>query len=399
MTVRRGRNFLQTPGPTNIPERILRAMHQPAWEYSGPDFVELARECLLDIRPIFKTNEEVFIYASNGHGAWEAALANILSPGDKVLVPETGLFSFAWSAMAEQLGVTIDTIPSDWRHAINADEVEERLRADTAGEYRAVLMVHTETATGITSDVPAIRKAIDNAGHDALLVADVIASLACTDFRMDEWGVDIAIGGSQKGLMCPIGLGFNAVSQKARGVANAAGGGSPRSYWDWQSRSMVRPEAYRWFSGTAPEHMIFGLREALDMLAEEGLDAAFARHARLGDATRAAVDAWSSAGGMEINAVVPAQRAESITTIRVAEGMDVKQFQGILRDRFNVAVGGGLGQLEGKAFRIAHMGHINEPMILGTLASVEATFKILGIAHGEGALPAAIASLAAAHKQ
>jgi len=232
-----------------------------------------------------------------------------------------------------------------------------------------------------------------------LLVTDVIASLACTDFRMDEWGVDIAIGGSQKGLMCPIGLGFNAVSQKARDVANAAGGGSPRSYWDWQSRSMVRPEAYRWFSGTAPEHMIFGLREALDMLAEEGLDAAFARHARLGDATRAAVDAWAAAGAMEINALVPEQRAESITTIRVGEGFDVKQFQSILRDRFNVAVGGGLGQLEGKAFRIGHMGDINEPMILGTLASVESTFKILGIPHGEGALPAAIASLAAAHTQ
>ncbi len=399
MTVRRGRNFLQTPGPTNIPERILRAMHQPAWEYSGPDFVELARECLMDIRPIFKTDEEVFIYASNGHGAWEAALSNVLSPGDKVLVPETGLFSFAWSNMAEQLGVTIDTIPSDWRHAINVDEVEERLRADTAGEYRAVLMVHTETATGITSEIPAMRKAIDNAGHDALLVTDVIASLACTDFRMDEWGVDIAIGGSQKGLMCPIGLGFNAVSQKARDVANAAGGGSPRSYWDWQSRSMVRPEAYRWFSGTAPEHMIFGLREALDMLAEEGLDAAFARHARLGDATRAAVNAWATAGEMEINALIPEQRAESITTIRVGEGFYVKQFQSVLRDRFNVAVGGGLGQLEGKAFRIGHMGDINEPMILGTLASVESTFKILGIPHGEGALPAAIASLAAAHTQ
>jgi len=374
-------------------------MHQPAWEYSGPEFVELARECLLDIRPIFKTQEEVFIYASNGHGAWEAALSNILSPGDKVLVPETGLFSFAWSNMAEQLGVTIDTIPSDWRHAIIADEVEERLRADKAGEYRAVLMVHTETATGITSEIPAVRRAIDNAGHDALLVTDVIASLACTDFRMDDWGVDVAIGGSQKGLMCPIGLGFNAVSQKARAVAGVDGGGSPRSYWDWQSRSMVRPEAYRWFSGTAPEHMIFGLREALDMLVEEGLDAAFARHARLGDATRAAVDAWATAGAMEINAMVPKQRAESITTIRVNNGFDIKQFQGMLRDNFNVAVGGGLGQLEGKAFRIGHMGDINEPMILGTLASVESSFKILGIPHGDGALPAAIASLAAAHKQ
>ena len=395
MTVRRGRNFLQTPGPTNIPERILRAMHQPAWEYSGPDFIDLARQCLQDIRPIFKTESEVFIYASNGHGAWEAALSNILSPGDKVLVPETGLFSFAWSAMAKQLGVTIDTIPSDWRHAINVDEVEERLRADSAGEYRAVLMVHTETATGITSDVPAVRKAIDAAGHAALLVTDVIASLACTDFRMDEWGVDVAIGGSQKGLMCPIGLGFNAASGKARAVANQ--GGSPRSYWDWASRSMERPEVYRWFSGTAPEHMIFGLREALDMLAEEGLEAAFARHRRLGDCTRAAVGAWAAAGAIEFNALVPEQRAESVTTIRMGEDFDAKTFQSVLRERFNVAVGGGLGQMEGKAFRIGHMGDVNEPMILGTLASIEAVFQILGIPYGEGALPAAIATLAHAH--
>jgi len=396
MTVRRGRNFLQTPGPTNIPERVLRAMHQPAWEYSGPDFIALARQCLLDIRPIFKTDSEVFIYASNGHGAWEAALSNILSPGDKVLVPETGLFSFAWAAVAKQLGVTIDTIPNDWRHAIDPNEVEDRLRAHTAGEYRAVLMVHTETASGITSDVPAVRQAMDAAGHSALLVVDVIASLACTDFRMDEWGVDVAIGGSQKGLMCPPGLGFNAVNGKARAVGNQ--GGSPRSYWDWRSRDMEKnPEAYRWFAGTAPEHMIFALCEALIMLEEEGLEAAFARHRRLADCTRAAVDAWATAGAMELNALIPEQRADSITTIRMAEGFDAKAFQGLLRDRFNVAVGGGLGQLDGKAFRIGHMGDVNEPMILGTLGSIEAAFQILGIPYGEGALPAAIASLAQAH--
>ena len=374
----------------------MRAMHQPAWEYSGPDFIALARQCLLDLRPIFKTESEVFIYASNGHGAWEAALSNILSPGDKVLVPETGLFSFAWSAMAKQLGVTFDTIPNDWRHAIDANQVEESLRADKAGEYRAVLMVHTETATGVTSDVTAVRRAMDAAGHSALLVVDVIASLACTDFRMDEWGVDVAIGGSQKGLMCPPGLGFNAASEKARAVGKK--GGSPRSYWDWRARSMNNPEAYRWFSGTAPEHMIFGLCESLIMLAEEGLEGAFARHRRLGDATRAAVEVWSEAGAMELNALVPEQRAESITTIRMGEGFDSKAFQSILRESFNVAVGGGLGQLEGKAFRIGHMGDVNEPMILGTLASVEAVFKILGIPHGEGALPAAIQTLAAAHQ-
>ncbi len=397
MNLRRGRNFLQTPGPTNIPERVLRAMHQPAWEYSGPDFVALARQCLLDIKPIFKTEGEVFIYASNGHGGWEAALANILAPGDKVLVPETGVFSFAWADMAQRLGIQFDTIKNDWRHAIDANKVEETLRGDTKGEYRAVLMIHTETATGVTSDVQAVRQAMDAAGHDALLVVDVIASLACTDFRMDEWGVDVAVGGSQKGLMCPPGLGFNAVNDRAKTITSNSG--APRSYWDWRSREMdSNPEAYRWFAGTAPEHMIFGLREALDMLAEEGLEAAFARHRRLGDATRAAVDAWASDGPMEINALVPEQRAESITTIRMGEDFDVKTFQHVLREQFNVAVGGGLGLLDGISFRIGHMGDVNEPMILGTLGSVEAVLDILDIPHGEGALPAAIASLAKAHQ-
>ena len=397
MTVRRGRNFLQTPGPTNIPDRVLRAMHQPAWEYSGPEFIDLARQTLLDIRPVFKTKGEVFIYASNGHGGWEAALANILAPGDKVLVPETGVFSFAWADMAARVGIKFDTIPNDWRHAIDPNKVEEALRADTKGEYRAVLMVHTETATGVTSDVQAVRQAMNAAGHEALLVVDVIASLACADFRMDEWGVDVAVGGSQKGLMCPPGLGFNAVNDRAKAAGSNAG--APRSYWDWRAREMDKnPEAYRWFAGTAPEHMIFALREALDMLAEEGLDEAFARHRRLGDATRAAVDAWGTAGAMEINALVPEERAESITTIRMGDNFEIKPFQHVLRGKFNVAVGGGLGALDGKSFRIGHMGDINEPMILGTLASVEAVFDILDLPHGEGALAAAIASLAAAHK-
>lgn len=397
MKLRRGRNFLQTPGPTNIPGRVLRAMHQPAWEYSGPDFVALARQCLMDIRPIFKTEGEVFIYASNGHGGWEAALTNILAPGDKVLVPETGVFSFAWADMAQNLGITFDTIKNDWRHAIDPNKVEEALLADTKGEYRAVLMIHTETATGVTSDVQAVRQAMDAAGHHALLVVDVIASLACTDFRMDEWGVDVAVGGSQKGLMCPPGLGFNAVNERAKAAASNAG--SPRSYWDWRAREMnTHPEAYRWFAGTAPEHMIFGLREALDMLAEEGLEQTFARHRRLADATRAAVAAWSMGGVMEINALIPDQRAESITTIRMGDNFDITTFQHILREKFNVAVGGGLGLLINNSFRIGHMGDVNEPMILGTLGSVEATFDILSLPHGDGALPAAIASLAEAHR-
>jgi len=258
-------------------------------------------------------------------------------------------------------------------------------------------MIHTETATGITSDVQAVRQAMNAAGHDALLVVDVIASLACTDFRMDEWGVDVAVGGSQKGLMCPPGLGFNAVNERAKAVASNSR--SPRSYWDWKAREMnTNPEAYRWFAGTAPEHLIFGLREALNMLSEEGLDRTFARHSRLANATRAAIEAWSRGGIMEINALEPDQRAVSITTIRMGEKPDIKKFQHILREKFNVAVGAGLGQLADNSFRIGHMGDVNEPMILGTLGSVEATFDILGLRYGEGALPAAIASLAEAHR-
>lgn len=395
MAVRRGRNFLQTPGPTNIPDRVLNAMHQPAWEYSGPDFVAFARQVLLDIRPIFKTEGEVFIYAANGHGAWEAALTNTLSAGDKVLVPETGNFSKSWSLMAESLGLVVETLENDWRRGIDMNALEDRLRADAAHEIKAVLMVHTDTATAITTDLADVRQAIDGAGHPALFMTDVIASLACTDFRMDEWGVDVAVGGSQKGLMCPPGLSFNAVSEKA--VAAGKTADLPRNYWDWSGRSLRNPENYRWFCGTAPEHLIFGLRAAIDMLNEEGLDGACARHARIAAAVHACVEAWGAAGSMELNAIVPERRASSVTTVLLDERYDPIAWQNMLRDHFNVAVGFGLARYQGRAFRIGHMGDINEPMILGTLASLEAGFQIMGIEHGRGGVQAAIDSLARAH--
>lgn len=395
MTVRRGRNFLQTPGPTNIPDRVLNAMHQPAWEYSGPDFVAFARQCLLDIRQVFKTEGEVFIYAANGHGAWEAALANTLSPGDKVLVPETGNFSKSWSMMAESLGIVVDYLENDWRRGVDANALEDRLRADGAHEIKAVLMVHTDTATSITTDMKQVREAIDAAGHPALLMVDVIASLACSDFRMDEWGVDVAVGGSQKGLMCPPGLSFTATSDKA--IAAGQSSTMPRNYWDWRQRSIVNPENYRWFCGTAPEHLIFALREALNMLSEEGLDTVFARHARLATAVHACVDAWGAAGTMELNTIPPERRASSVTTVLLDERYDPVAWQSMLRDNFNVAVGFGLARYQGKGFRIGHMGDVNEPMILGTLASLEAGFQIMGIEHGRGGVQAAVDSLARAH--
>jgi alanine-glyoxylate transaminase/serine-glyoxylate transaminase/serine-pyruvate transaminase len=280
MTVKRGRNFLMTPGPTPIPERILNAMHRQAIDFSGPEFQALARACLEDIRPIFKTRSPVFVYTASGHGAWEAALANTLSPGDRVLVPETGNFSFAWKDMAEALGILVDELPGDWRHAVDPAEVEARLAADRGHEIKAVLLVHTDTASAITSDVPALRAAIDRAGHPALLMVDTVASLVTTDFRMDEWRVDVAVGASQKGLMLPPGLGFTAASEKALRAGQAAT--MPRRYWDWRERAIEHH--YKWFCGTAPEHLIFGLREAIDMVLEEGLEAAFARHARLAEA-------------------------------------------------------------------------------------------------------------------
>jgi len=390
MTVLRGRNFLQTPGPTNVPGRILNAMHRPAVEFSGPDFVELSRSCFEDLKPLFRTSDEMFIYAANGHGAWEAALVNTLSPGDRILVPHTGNFSAAWQRMAESHGLVAVEVPNDWQHAIEADAVEEVLRADQAHEIKAVLLVHTDTATSITADVPAVRRAIDAAGHPALLMVDTIASLLTVDFRMDDWGVDVAVGAGQKGLMMPPGLSFTAVS--AKGLAAAGKARLPRAYWNWGDR--LEKQNYRWFCGTAPEHLIFGLREAIDMVNEEGMEAVFARHARLAGAVHRAVEVWGQAGALSFNAAVPAQRATSVTTIRVADGIDIEALHVLLREKFNVALGYGLGTLQGRAFRIGHMGDLNEPMILGTLASVEAGLAACGIPHEPHGTSAAIAWLA-----
>ncbi|MBT6910609.1 MAG: aminotransferase class V-fold PLP-dependent enzyme, partial [Rhodospirillaceae bacterium] len=365
---------------------ILNAMHQPAVDFTAPPFVAMTRSCFEDIKPIFQTEGPVFMYAANGHGAWEAALSNTMSPGDHILVPETGNFSLKWGMMAESLGLVIEHLPGDWRHAVDPEAVEQHLRDDDEGRIKAVLMIHVDTATGIVSDVPAVRKAMNNAGHNALFMVDTIASLATMDFQMDNWGVDVALAASQKGLMCPPGLGFTACSEKAMHASQSAQ--LPRNYWDWQDR-MTEAQYIR-FCGTAPIHLLYGLREALDMLAEEGLVATVARHQRLSSAIRAAVATWCSGGDMAFNAVLPEQRSNSITAIRVPTGFNAEDVRTMARERFQVSLGGGLDRLSGIVFRIGHMGDLNEPMILGALGGVEATLQTLGVPHGRGGVSAAI---------
>jgi alanine-glyoxylate transaminase/serine-glyoxylate transaminase/serine-pyruvate transaminase len=393
--VKRGREFLHTPGPTNIPDRILRAMHKPALDFTAPPFVAMTRTCFEDIKPVFQTQGPVFMYAANGHGAWEAALTNTLSPGDHLLVPETGNFSMKWGMMAESLGLVIEHLPGDWRHGIDPDVIEQHLRADDEGRIKAVLMIHVDTASGIVSDVPAVRWAIDNANHSALFMVDTIASLATVDFQMDEWGVDVALAASQKGLMCPPGIGFTACSEKAMHATQSAQ--LKRNYWDWRER--MSDAQYIRFCGTAPIHMLYGLREALDMLAEEGMANVITRHERLAGAIRAGVEVWcgedEGGGGMAFNAVIPEQRSNSITAIRVPAGFDAEEVRTVARERYQVAMGGGLEQLRGSVFRIGHMGDLNEPMVLGALAGIEATLQTLNIPHGRGGVTAAIDYLVA----
>ncbi len=387
-----GRNFLHTPGPTNIPDRVLRAMNQPAVDFSTPAFLAMMNSVFDDMKRVFRTQGNVIMYASNGHGAWEAALVNTLSPGDRVLIHDTGHFSANWAEMAEAFGVTVERIPGDWRRGIDADLVEAHLRADTGHSIKALLSVHTDTATGITSDLPTIRRAIDNAKHPALFMVDTVAALATTEFRMDDWGIDVAVGGSQKGLMQPPGLAFNAVSAKALAVSKTAR--LPSVYWDWNRR--LESAYYRRFCGTPPEHLLFALREGLDMVFEEGLDNAFARHRRIAQAVRCAVAVWGRGNTLSLNAIEASEMSNSVTTVLVANGYDIDLFRTTCRERFNVSIATGLGKTMGKAFRIGHMGHINEPMIIGALAGVEATLSICKIPHEAGGVDAAVRFLASA---
>ena len=389
----RGRNFLMTPGPSNIPDRVLAAMHRPAVDLIDTDFMALTESCFDDLAKAFRTDGRVFLYASNGHGAWEAALANLIGEGDLVLAPSTGMFSWAWGQLASDLGAEVEKWEGDWRSAFDPGHIEERLRADPEHRIKAVLAVQTDTATSVTSDIAAVRRALDACRHPALLMADVVASLGTVDFRMDEWGVDVAVAGSQKGLMAPPGLAFTAVSPRALEHSRTAG--IRRGYWDWQRR-MDDEEFYMKFFGTPPEHLIWGLREALDMLFEEGLETAFARHRRLADAVHAAVGVWGRAGALELNVVNPAERATSVTSVRVAKGVDANRLRLLARDELDVSLGSGLGPLDGKVFRIGHMGWINEPMVLGALGAVEMAMQACGVPYRKGGVTAAVDTLAAA---
>lgn len=382
---RRGRHFLQIPGPTNVPDRILRAMDRPTIDHRGPEFQSLGREVLEGCRAVFQTSGSVFIYPSSGTGAWEAAIVNTLSPGDRVLMVETGQFATLWRAMAQRLGVDVDFVPGDWRHGVDAPEVGRRLSEDRARKLRAVMVVHNETSTGVTSRIEEVRRAMDQAGHPALLMVDTISSLASIDYRHDEWGVDVTVGGSQKGLMLPPGLGFNAVSDKA--LVSSRSAKMPRSYWDWQE--MLKPNAAGFFPYTPATNLLYGLRESLRMLEEEGLPNVFARHTRHAEATRAAVHGW----GLELLPLNPAEFSSSLTAVMLPEGQDADRFRAAALDGWDISLGAGLGKLQGRIFRIGHLGDFNDLMLMGTLSGVELGLRAVGVPIQAGGLAAAVAVL------
>jgi alanine-glyoxylate transaminase/serine-glyoxylate transaminase/serine-pyruvate transaminase len=387
MATRSGRHFLQIPGPTNVPDRILRAIAQPTIDHRGPEFGELGREVLAGMRKVFQTSSAVFIYPSSGTGSWEAALVNTLSPGDKVLMFDIGHFATLWRDVAVRLGLSVEYVPGDWQSGVAPETVEARLRQDGGRQIKAVAVVHNETSTGVTSRVAEIRKAIDRAGHPALLLVDTVSSLACMDYRHDEWGVDVCVSGSQKGLMLPPGLGFNAVSPKALSAAKTAR--LPRSYWDWEP--MLRDNASGYFPYTPSTNLLYGLREALAMLEEQGLPRVFARHARHAEATRRAVRAW----GLSLVCRVPEEYSSSVTALQMPAGHDADVLRKLVLERFDMSLGTGLGRLKGKVFRIGHLADFNDLTLLGTLAGVEMGLRLAGVPHQQGGVAAAMDHLAA----
>jgi alanine-glyoxylate transaminase / serine-glyoxylate transaminase / serine-pyruvate transaminase len=378
-----GRHFLQVPGPSNVPDRILRAIARPTIDHRGPEFGKMTLELLEDLKPVFKTTSgKVMIFPSSGTGAWEAAIVNTLSPGDKVLMFETGQFATLWKEMAAHLGLDVQFLPSDWRHAADPAQVESILRADSGHKIKAVMVVHNETSSAVTNSIPAMRKALDRAGHPALLMVDTISSLASIDFRMDEWGVDVAVAGSQKGLMLPPGLGFNAVSEK--GFAAAKSARMSKSYWDWQAMQGQNKNGF--FPYTPATNLLYGLRESIRMLHEEGLENVFARHIRHGEATRRAVKAW----GLETVCADPERHSSSVTAVFLPAGHNADEFRKVVLENFDMSLGGGLGKLAGKAFRIGHLGNFNDLMLAGTLSGVEMGLSVAGVPHKSGGVAAAL---------
>ena len=390
MTLRAGREFLSIPGPTVIPDAVLAAMQRPAVDiYSGP-LVAMTDSLLADLSKLFRTAGRTYIYAANGHGAWDAALTNVLSRGDKVLVLESGRFALGWGEAAKMLGAEVEILPGDFRRAVRPEAVEARLKADGHHEIKAILVTQVDTASGVQNDIAAIGAAIRAAGHDALLMVDAVASLACMPFEMDAWGVDVAMSGSQKGLMSPPGLSFTAAGPRAREAHKRAGMRTP--YWDWTFRD--GDLHYHKYCGTPPEHLLFGLRAALDMIFAEGFEAVFHRHRLLAEATRRAVGTWAEGQAIAFNISEAEERADTVTAIVTRGGESAQPLVDYCREKCGVVLGRALGQSEGKGFRIAHMGHVNAPMILGTLSVVEMAFAALGIPHGRGGLQAAVEFLA-----
>lgn len=377
---RSGVHFLQIPGPTNVPERVLRAMDRATIDHRGPDFSKLALDIVELAKPVFQTSGPVIVWPASGSGGWEAALVNTLSPGDKVLMAETGQFAALWSKLATRMGLDVELIPGDWRHGVDPDAIGARLEADRARDVKAVAVVHNETSTGVTTRVADVRAAIDRAKHPALFFVDTVSSLASLDYRHDEWRVDVTIGGSQKGLMVPPGLAFNAISEKAIAASKTAR--LPRSYWSWDD--MLESNRTGWFPYTPATNLLFGLREALLMLQEEGMRNVFARHARHGEATRRAVSGW----GLELVSVDPREYSDTVTAIFVPDGFDADALRATILERYDMSLGTGLGRFKGKVFRIGHLGSFNDLMLAGTLCGVQMGLQLAGIPHGDGVTPA-----------
>ncbi|WP_428533929.1 pyridoxal-phosphate-dependent aminotransferase family protein [Rhodopila sp.] len=385
----RGRHFFANPGPTNIPDSVLRAMDRNSIDFNDPEFVEVYDAAFHGVKRVLQTEQHLFMYNASGHGAWEASLTNLLSPGDVILVLESGYFSEEWASMARGHGLEVRVVEADWRRGVDIGEVGKALAADGARAIKAVCVVHNETATGMMLPLPAIRAAIDAAGHPALLLVDTISSLGSLEFRMDAWGVDCVVGGSQKGLMLPTGMSFTGVSDKALAAHRQAK--LHRFYFDW---TMMANRVQKSFIGTIPVNIFYGLRESIRLLDDEGLDNVVDRHARLAEATRRAVQVWAGNDGPRLFCLSPERYSNSVTAVLMPEGFNPDSLRKTVRDRFNVSLGGGLGRLGGKIFRIGHLGDLNEPMLLGALAAVEMGMRIEGVPHARGGVEAAMAFLA-----
>ena len=391
MTVRAGREFLAIPGPTTMPDEVLRAMHRPALDIYSREMIDLSDGLHRDLSRLFATRGKSYIHIANGHGAWEAVLSNVLSRGDKVLVLESGRFALNWGLAARAMGAEVEVLEGDWRRAVRPEQVEARLKKDESNEIKAILVAQVDTASGVVNDIEAIGKAVKASGHPALFMVDAVASLGCMPFEMDKWGIDVAMSGSQKGLMTPPGLGFVAANGRAQAVHKTANMRTP--YWDWTEREGT--EHYRRYAGTAPVHLLFALRQAIDMLFEEGLDNVFERHRLLGEAVRRAVSVWAEGQVLSFNIAEASERSDTVTTVLVSGDHDPAKLHRYCKEKCGVVLGVGIGELQGEAFRIAHMGHVNAPMVLGTLGVIETALGALEVPHAKGGTQAAIDWLSA----